>query len=100
MKEKELLQQLVKECSSLSTILKRQGKAVSGASMKILKEKLDTYNIPYHFIHVVEGGRKEKKPTKDILVKNSQYKAQALKKRLIEEGYKKDVCEICGQLPE
>ena len=100
MEEKELLQQLVKECSSLSAILRKQGKAVSGASMKILKEKLDAYNIPYHFIHIVEGGKKDKKPIKDLLIKNSQYKSQDLKKRLIEEGYKKDVCEMCGQLPE
>ena len=51
MNEKELLQSLVKECNSFSEILRKQGKAVSGASVKVLKQKLDSYKITYHFIN-------------------------------------------------
>lgn len=96
MEEKQLLQQLVEECNSFSEILRKQGKAISGASVKLLKQKLDVYEIPYNFIS--ESIRnKEAKPLEEIMVENSSYKSQDLKKRLIKAGMKKDVCEICGQ---
>lgn len=40
MKEKEILKKLVQECNSFSEILRKQNKAVSGASVKVLKEKI------------------------------------------------------------
>ena len=96
MSEKEQLEILVKECSSLSDILRKQNKAVSGASVKILKEKLDTYSIPYHFIS--QSLRcKSKKSLNDILTDNSNYQSSKLKIRLVKEGLKQDICEICGQ---
>lgn len=57
MTEKEELQKLVKECSSFSDILRKQGKAISGTSLKILKEKLKIYEIPYHFVMETRGGK-------------------------------------------
>ena len=48
--EKEELQRLVDESSSLTDILRKQGKSVSGATVKILKNKLDEYGIQYFFI--------------------------------------------------
>ena len=50
MKEKEILEQLVKESNSFSEILRKQNKTISGASIKLLKQKLDTYKISYSFI--------------------------------------------------
>lgn len=97
MEEKQLLQQLVKECNSFSEILRRQGKAISGASVKLLKQKLEDYGISYLFVS--ESLReKEAKPLEEILIENSSYKSQDLKKRLIRAGLKEDVCEICGQI--
>lgn len=97
MTEKEELQKLVKECSSFSDILRKQGKAISGTSLKILKEKLKTYEIPHHFVVETRGGKIAKKSISELLVKNSNHKSQNLKRRLIQEGYKEDKCEICGQ---
>lgn len=94
MTEKEKLEQLVKECNSFREILEKQGKAVSGDSVKLLKSKLDLYKISYLFIK--EKEIKKQVPLQEILVENSNYKSSDLKKRLIKEGLKEDVCEICG----
>lgn len=95
MKEKEILEKLVQECNSFNEILRKQGKAISGAAVKVLKEKLDAYNISYHFIN--EKTIRSKKELSEILTKNSSYKSADLKKRLIQENLKQDICEICGQ---
>lgn len=94
MTEKEKLEQLVKECNSFREILEKQGKAVSGDSVKLLKSKLDLYKISYLFIK--EKEIKKQVPLQEILVENSNYKSSTLKKRLIKEGLKEDICEICG----
>jgi antitoxin component HigA of HigAB toxin-antitoxin module len=95
MEEKEILEKLVQECNSFKEILRKQGKSISGASVKILKEKLSSYNISYHFL--TENTIGSKKELSEILVENSSYKSSDLKKRLIAENLKQDVCEICGQ---
>lgn len=94
MNEKEQLQNLVKTSSSLTEVLKKQNKAVSGTSVKLLKETLNLYNIDYHFLNEKEISKKI--PTVNLLVENSNYQSSKLKKRLVEEGIKKDVCELCG----
>ena len=98
MTEKEQLINLVNESSSLAEILRKQGKSASGAAISILKSKLKEYEIPYFFIRI-------KEPTKliplfELLKENRPYSSSKLKKRLISEGLKEDVCEICGQKPE
>lgn len=50
MDEKTLLENLVKECNSFTEILRKLGKAVSGASLKLLKQKLEDYDIQYSFL--------------------------------------------------
>ena len=99
MEEKELLQKLVEESNSFSEILRKQGKAVSGASIKLLKNKLEEYGIKTLFISESLYS-KQPKALSEILVENSNYKAQDLKRRLIKEGLKKDICEVCGQSAE
>lgn len=96
MEEKQLLQQLVKECNSFSEILRKQGKAISGASVKLLKQKLENYGISYQFVSE-SLKEKETKTLEEILIEGSSYKPQDLKKRLIKAGLKSDICEICGQ---
>ena len=97
--EKEELQKLVNECNSLTEILIKQNKATSGAAIKILREKLDTYEIPYHFVNKKKNVGKRIELS-EVLRENRPYKSAALKQRLIEEGLKENKCEICGQLPE
>ena len=96
MEEKEFLQKLVNESSSLAEILRKQNKSVSGAAYKILKRKLDEYKISYHQLNYTPLEIRDKKELSDILQKDSLYKSSKLKIRLIEEGFKKDICEICG----
>ena len=45
MQEKNELKKLVLESNSLSDILRKQGKSISGSSMNILKNSLKNYNI-------------------------------------------------------
>lgn len=97
MEEKEQLEKLVKESESFAEILRKQGKAVSGAAIKILKNKLDEYEIRYDFIKFKEIVKYD---LKDVLVENRPYNSSSLRKRLLKEGYKKNVCEICGQTDE
>ena len=98
MQEKNELIKLVSESNSLSEILRKQGKSISGSSMSILKNNLNNYNIKYHFLDKKEANNlNRKKMLNDILIENSNYSSSNLKKRLIEEGIKQDVCEICGQ---
>ena len=97
MQEKNELIKLVSESNSLSEILRKQGKSISGSSMSILKNNLNNYNIKYHFLDKKEvNNLNRKKMLNDILIENSNYSSSNLKKRLIEEGIKQDVCEICG----
>ena len=96
MTEKEQLIYLVNNSSSLSDVLRKQGKSVSGTAIHILKQKLEEYGIPYFFV-------KEKEikalSLNEILTRDKPYSSEKLKRRLIQEGLKVDVCEVCGQLP-
>lgn len=93
--EKEELEQLVKTSNSFSEILRKQNKSVSGTAVKILKDKLDNYEISYLFLNEKNISRKQI-PLNEILVENRSYKSSDLKKRLIKEGLKEDKCELCG----
>lgn len=98
MQEKNELKKLVLESNSLSDILRKQGKSISGSSMNILKNSLKNYNIEYHFLNKKGSNLPgKKKDLSEILIENSNYSSSYLKKRLIKDGIKKDVCEICGQ---
>ena len=97
MQEKNELKKLVLESNSLSDILRKQGKSISGSSMNILKNSLKNYNIEYHFLNKKGSNLPgKKKDLSEILIENSNYSSSYLKKRLIKDGIKKDVCEICG----
>lgn len=94
MTEKEELEQLVKTSNSFSEILRKQNKSISGTAVKILKDKLDNYEISYLFLNEKEIGKQI--PLEEILVENRNYNSTTLKKRLIESGLKEDKCELCG----
>lgn len=94
MNEKEELEILVKESSSLSEILRKQNKSNSGTALKVLKNKLNSYGIDYHFLD--EKSISKKLELDEILVNGKNYSSKRLKDRLIKAGIKEDVCEICG----
>ena len=81
MTEKEELEQLVKTSNSFSEILRKQNKSISGTAVKILKDKLDNYEISYLFLNEKEIGKQI--PLEEILVENRNYNSNTLKKRLI-----------------
>lgn len=84
MQEKNELIKLVSESNSLSEILRKQGKAVSGSSLKILKNNLKDYKIEYYFLNnTTFVNSKNPKPLEEVLVKNSNYSSSRLKGRLI-----------------
>ena len=92
--EKDELVKLVQTSNSLSEVLIKQGKSVSGTSVKILKEKLSEYEINFSFL---DEKRIVKKELNEILVENSTYKNSFhLLERLYKEGYKEYRCEKCG----
>ena len=99
MQEKEILQHLVNTSESLSEILRKQNKAISGTSIKILKEKLEAYDIQYHFLNY-NHANKNKIFLQDKLQEGTNVKSSDLKNLLIKEKLKENKCEICGQLPE
>lgn len=92
--DKEKLQELVNTSSSLGEILQKQGKSISGASIKLLRQELEIYGISYHFLNEKEV--KRKLDLSEILVKDKVYKSSDLRRRLVEEGIKEDKCERCG----
>ena len=96
MQEKNELINLVSESQSLSEVLRKQGKSISGSSMNILKNNLNNYNIKYHFLDKKATNKPgERKLLSKFLTEHSMCSSSYLKKRLIEEGVKKDICEIC-----
>ena len=98
MEEKEQLEKLVKESESLAEILRKQGKATSGAALKILKNKLDEYEIDYHFIKFKNIPKKL--DSNEFFSENSSRSGRDIRKRLIQESNKEYICSICGQKPE
>ena len=92
---KEHLQALANEAKSLVDILKTLNKRQSKANIEELTTLLDKYGIDHHALPIKLI--RDKIPLKDILVENSSYQSTKLKKRLVDEGIKKDCCEICGQ---
>ena len=95
MTEKEELEQLVKNSESLSDILRKQNKAISGAAIKVLKSKLEAYEIKYHFLNKTHR-LKNNLSLDEILAKGVVYQSSKLKIKLVQNGLKEDKCEICG----
>ena len=99
--EKELLQKLVEESGTIKEILEKLNLKITKDNYKKLYKKLDEYNIDYsEILNNHSKGCIIKYKIEDILVENSSYTANSkLKDRLIKEGFKQNICEICGQKP-
>lgn len=48
----------MKTSNSFSEILRKQNKSISGTAVKILKDKLDNYEIPYLFLNEISISKK------------------------------------------
>lgn len=93
---KENLSVIIDECSSMREVLTKLGYAVSGASIKHVRRKIEEYGLtePKYGSH-----SKARRELDDVLVENSTYlNSNSLKKRLIKEGLLKPLCsnDDCG----
>jgi hypothetical protein len=103
---KEELEKIVKSSNSLSQILRAFLLETKGSNFKTLKQRLDYDGID--FAHIKLGldsnnGRtfeSSKADLKDVLVEKSSYSRYHLKIRLLKEGLLKNICYVCGQIPE
>lgn len=100
--EENELKDIVKECKSIAGVCRKLGIRPIGGNYKTLKIKFLKWNIDIsHFTG--KGWRTgNSKPVvsapklEDVLVENSVYNSNRLRKRLILEGYKENKCEQCG----
>lgn len=93
---------IVKESVSFSEVKRKIGyKSTSHHIPPIIKRKIEELNLDT--THFMLNSRKHKRSTrrrydmKEILVENSEYENNSiLKRRLIKDGYMKNVCAVCG----
>jgi hypothetical protein len=81
--------------------LRKLGLCSSGGAWRVLKKYAEIWEISTdHFdpAKCVEGNlRYPARPLDEVLVENSTYSRQHVKRRLLKEGLKEPVCEMCGQ---
>jgi len=97
------LKEAVQQALSLAGVCRVLGIRPCGGNYKTLHHKIKTWSIDTsHFTGKgwnvgLKFNPNTKRPLNEILVKNSSYvSGTKLKKRLINEGVKKNCCEICG----
>lgn len=86
---------------SYAEALRRLGMRPAGGNHATLRKYADTWQIPTdHFDPYWAGRRATRRravPLEEILVDGSTYHRGHLKKRLLAEGVKQRLCELCGQ---
>lgn len=95
------LKEAVQNSYSLRNVCILLGIVPAGGNYKTLKSRLIDVGISTdHFTGKVwNKGKKIDRPAtklEEVIVNNRQYPSHKLKIRLIKEGYKKAVCECCG----
>ena len=98
---KELLEEKVKDCYSLSELLRRLGLAPKGGNLRTIKNKLFEFNVDCsHFT----GQAWNKNPDNPvyrnkflpILDEHSSLRSSSVKEHLFRLGLKENKCELCG----
>lgn len=105
---KEELKNIVKNSDTITVVLKHFNLSNKGGNYKTLQKRLIEEEIDFSHIKLGLGsnkGRKGLSPSnklslESILIENSSYNRDALKKRLINMSLLENKCNICGQLPE
>lgn len=100
---KELLEKVVPDCTSYSEVLRKLGLKPLGSNPKTLRKKLDEFKVDYsHFTgqgwnkygHPKFGNAGN--PLRAVLSVNSSLSTHNVRKRLLNNKLKENVCEICG----
>src|ERR1700686_3255931 len=102
------LENVVKNSTSLAEVLRHFKFASLSGNYITLKARLKEDNINFSNIQLgiySNSGRKKLTPNnqipiEDVLVENSTYSRNSLKRRLLKDGLLKNQCYICGQIPE
>ena len=95
---KELLEPLVKESRSLAEVLKKLGKRVSGGTHAHVSRRVKLFNIDTsHFLGQSwnKGKIANNRLSAFDYLKSSYVKSHLLKIKLIQDGLKKEQCELC-----
>jgi len=97
----------VKESFSVAQTLRELGLSATGGNYLNFKIKIEKMGLDIsHFTgqaHLKGKNHKwntNKRLLEEVMVKNSDYSRDRLKKRLIKNGMLKEICAICGQLTE
>jgi len=100
-------QKMVESKTSLAQILNYFEFAGTSGNYNTLKRRLEEENIDYSHIKMGQDSNKGRKfsnakktPLNQVMVKNSDYNRQSLKRRLLKNGMLKNKCYICEQEPE
>lgn len=102
----EKFREIVKQSSTITEILQRFGLKNKGGNYRTLKKRIEEESVDISHIRLGFDHNKGKILTKvriplnEILVKESTYSRQNLKKRLLQEGFLENKCSICGLEPE
>lgn len=101
----EEYREAAKNSISIAGMCKYLGRNPCGAGYYIMKKKIKEYNIDIRHFQGRgwnKGGKFnpmefKKIPMEQILVEDSNYSSNDLRKRLLKEGYKEYKCEKCGR---
>lgn len=104
MMPKDEFKKLVEMSKTQREVLAAFGLQNKGNNNVILKKRAKEEGIELSFppchTQMVLANRKRAKPTSEILKEGSTYSRHSLKRRLLREGIKENVCELCGQKPQ
>ena len=98
--KESFLRNAIKNSYSIAEVLRKLGLTHASGNYRTFKKRVEKFGIDISHFNpyksALENRSYSKIKLKDILVENSTYNRGHLKKRLLKEGLKKNVCEICG----
>jgi ribosomal protein S27E len=80
--------------------LRNKGNNHRTLKRRIEEEKIDTSHLKKNFDRMVQKNLRNVIPLDQVMVENSDYCSQSLKRRMLREGLLIDRCSICGHEPE
>lgn len=92
----DALREAVSNCVNYRDVLRYLGVSTNGNNSSTLKSKIEQFGIDISHFTFAPKSKGKPKPLIDYLTANSKCSRQSLKERLLKEGYKQNVCEVCG----